>query len=367
MRRRLTLTGILGSVLAGALAAWFLRPARPVHVERVVFAHPDEVVKGDGFMVLADRRIFAVMAFLNAAGYDETVEGKGMHPVRARVRRLVQENLAKSPGKLDAWRRYYKTNPFGTHQYQDLALSYTADFPFRRIRPDGELGYPKTEQRVRDLPERLNDFWVAADLAAVWSEVKADYVTEIKKYDFDLMKRQLAFLWQYLRMRRTDSYVLVNIPSLLEKHHQGLAARYENYYYSVESPGAYSYDLNVHEYLHSVVNPLVKASYDEHRAKLQAYFEAGKGGPLTPTYQDPVIFTYECLVRAVDHRVAVKLRNNRGQARRMERRIAELTRDGLTLTQPFYRLLTDYEKSGKSFDQFLPEMLAKLPEHGQPH
>jgi hypothetical protein len=31
------------------------------------------------------------------------------------------------------------------------------------------------------------------------------------------------------------------------------------------------------------------------------------------------------------------------------------------LTQPFYRLLADYEQSGKRFDEFLPVILARLP------
>jgi hypothetical protein len=54
----------------------------------VSFNHPDEIVKGQGFMVLADRRLFVVMAFLNAVGMDEEFPGKPMHPVRVGVREL---------------------------------------------------------------------------------------------------------------------------------------------------------------------------------------------------------------------------------------------------------------------------------------
>jgi hypothetical protein len=117
--------------------------------------------------------------------------------------------------------------------------------------------------------------------------------------------------------------------------------------------------------LHTIVNPLVKAHYEQHQSKLEKYFVAGKTGSLTQTYQDPVIFTYECLVRALDQRVMIRLDDDPLATRRVEERILRETKNGLTLTQPFYRLLTDYESSGSSFDEFLPTMLERLPEYGR--
>ena len=116
-------------------------PIRNVKVEPVRFAHPDEFVSGQGFMALADRRIFAVMAFTNAMGYDNGGDGRQMHPVRIMVRKLLSDNLAGHPKKVKAWRRYYETRKLANFQYQDYALSLGADWRFRRIRPDSELGY----------------------------------------------------------------------------------------------------------------------------------------------------------------------------------------------------------------------------------
>ncbi len=360
MRRYLPLIGML---LCLFVVGWSLWPANRVQVEAVVFAHPDEMVKGEGFIVLADRRIFAVMAFLNAVGYDEEAKGQKMHPVRVRVRKMVESNLTKSPEKLQAWRKYYKDKRIAGFIYQDFALSLNADYPFRRIRPDDELGYPQTARQLRDFPDVLNNFWVIAELAKVWSEVKPDYIAEIKKYNFETMKHQLSFLWEYLRMKRSDTYILVNIPNLLESHYIGIGARYENYYYSVESPGSHSYALNIHEYLHSIVNPIVKTHYDKYKGKLLDYCKAGKDGWLSKTYQEPTIFTYECLVRALDHRLEVKLEEDPSLKKGYEDRVAFETRNGLTLTQPFYLLLTDFEGSGKSFSEYLPLMLENLPKY----
>jgi len=196
----------------------------------------------------------------------------------------------------------------------------------------------------------------------VWEQVKPDYVAEIKKYDFEKMKRQMDFLWSYLHMPRQDTLTLVNVPNLLDTHFHAIGARYENFYYTVESPGSHAYDLNIHEYLHSVVNGLVKANFAAQKAKLLKYYRVGRNGPLCKSYQYSVGFTWECLVRALDHRLAMLQTNDPTDKKRIEGQVAWETEKGLTLTQPFYNLLAEFEQSEKPFDQFLPTMLEHLPE-----
>jgi hypothetical protein len=329
----------------------------------VRFTHPDEYRQGGGFMVLADRRVFTIMAFLNAAGYDEEIQGKQMYPVRVKVRKMVADNLGKNPDKLQSWQQYYKTRGLATFQYQDYAMSLSADYPFRRIRPDNELGYQWTAERLRDFPNVLNEFWVTAELDKVWSEIKSDYIAEINKYNMEKMNRQMSFLWEYLRMKRQDTFVIVNVPDPLDRYYHAIGAHYENYYYCVESPGAYSYDLNIHEYLHSIVNRIVKAHYDKDSDKLNKYYQAGTNGPMSKTYQEPVTFASECMVRALDDRLHVLLANDPTITKNLESRVADLSAKGLTLTQPFYLLLAEYEKSNKNFEEFFPVMLEKLPEY----
>lgn len=353
---------VLIAGLAAHRAAASRATAAAVQTAPVVFSHPDEMVKGNGFLVLADRRIFAVMAFLNAVGYDHEAEGQTMHPARVQARERVARALTTSPGKLEAWRRLYKSQGLATFQYMDFALSLSAEPPFRRLRADGELTYPKTAKTLADFPEVLNDFWRTADLDHVWSEVKPAYMAEIAKYDPERFKRKLSFTWEYLRMPRSDTYTIVNVPNLLDAHFESIGAHYENYYYSVESPGSTSYDLNVHEYLHSIVNDLVAAAYDANKARITPYYRDGKNGPLAATYQSPVTFTYECLVRALDHRLAVKLSGTPRTERRAAEVVADETAKGLTLTGPFYALLPGYESSGQGFDAYLPTLMSRLPE-----
>lgn len=350
-------------VSALSLAGCSALSDRSIKPEPVSFDHADEIIRGQGFMVLADRRVFAVMAFLNAAGFDEEVAGRQMHPVRARMREMVSANLTAHPKKLEAWRRYYETRRLGTFCYQDFALSLSAEYPFRRIRPDADLGYAFTAERLREFPEILNDFWVTAQLDEVWDDVKDDYLVELRKYDFQKMEQGMAFLWKYLRMERRDTFTIVNVPNLLDRHYHAIGARYENYYYSVEGPGAIGYGLNTHEYLHSIVNGLMQSNYGQQKGKLLKYYKAGRSGELSKSYQHPVTFAYECLVHAIDYRLRVLRTDDAAAREAAEKTVASLSKGGLILTQPFYRLLPEYELSGRAFNQFLPTLLQHLPEY----
>ena len=335
--------------------------ATDIKVEPVRFSYPDEYVGGRGFMALADRRIFAVMVFANAMGYDNEAEGRQMHPVRIKVRKLLSDNLADYPQKVKAWRQYYETRKLAIFQYQNYALSLSADWPFRRIRPDSELGYSITAKRLKDFPAILNDFCLTVKLDEVWDKVKADYIAEIKRYNIDGMQQQMDFLWEYLRMERHDTLMLVNVPNLLDTHYHAIGAQYENYYYTVESPGSHAYSLNIHEYLHSIVNPLVIAATIESDSELFAYYKAGKNKPIVQSYRDPVTFTFECMVRALDHRLRVLQTDDPADKKRAEDRVDQLTDQGLTLTRAFYNMLVDYEQGELSFDQLVPVMLQELP------
>ncbi len=337
-----------------------------VKPEPVSFTHQDEFIKGEGFMVLADRREFAVMAFLNAVGYDDEVKGQQMHPVRLKVRELVAANLAEHPDKVKAWRKYYNKlvrRNMQIYCFQDFALSLSTDYPFKRIRPDKELGYSRTASVLKDFPEVLNDFWETVRLDEVWEQVKPDYIAEIQKYDFEKMQKQMTFLWAYLRMPRRDILTLVNVPNVLDSHYSAIAVRYENYYYTVESPGSHAYSLNIHEYLHSIVNPIVEANYSHYKKKLLKYYKAGKNEPLSKSYQNPACFTWECMVRALDRRISIRFEDDPNWTEIREGQVDYDTKEGLNLTQPFYELLAEYEQSSKPFDQFFPTMLERLPEY----
>lgn len=335
-----------------------------VEVSSVEFSHPDEIVRGEDFFTLADRRIFTVMTFINAMGYDSEWEGKQMHPVRVKVRKIVESRLAKQPKKKRKWQKYYDEKELEVYHYVDFAPSLSSDYPFRRIRPDSELGYPEAQRKLEHFPDILNDFWATVRLEEVWDEVKPEYVAEINKYDFEEMSRQLSFLWGYLKMERDESHMIVNIPNLMGPHYQGFSIQYEKYIYTVENPGSHSYGINIHEYLHKIVGPLVDVHYKHHQNRLRNYYNAGKDSNWVKPYQHPRIFTEECLVRALDNRIKMKMKDE--ATRQIEAEpsmVTQETSNGFNLVRPFYQLMSQFEESSKSFEDFLPVMLETLPEY----
>ena len=335
----------------------------PVQVERVVFSHADEMVRNENFIILADCRVFAVMTSMNACGYDKQFNGIPMHPVRIRVREAIRLKAEAHIDELAEWKEYYRRKGLPNFCYLDYALSLCDDYPFRRIRPDSELGYRVTARRLLDFPDILNKFWETVGLEQIWAQVKPDYLAEIRSYNLSQMARQLAFVWEYLRLERKEHFTFVSIPNLLDTHCHAIGACYENYWYAVENPSAYSYDFNVHEYLHSIINALVDENYKSYRPKLDAYFEAGKDTTIAKSYGSPAGYVSECLVRAIDHRIAVMMTDNPKMVKRRQALVKRRTKDGLLLTEPFYKLLVDFEQSKLDFEKFLPELLEKLPEY----
>jgi len=150
-----------------------------IKIEPVFFSHEDEVIREGDFIVLADRRVFTIMAFMNACGYDEEFKGKQMHPARSRVREIIKGQSASQAEQFRKWEQYYNNVNLRIFHYLDYALSLSADYPFRRIRPDSELGYPFAGGRLADFPDVLNEFWETLDMEKVWAEVKPIYVDEI--------------------------------------------------------------------------------------------------------------------------------------------------------------------------------------------
>jgi len=346
---------LIGALLCGCHS--------PVKVKPATFAYPDEVIRNDAFIALADRRIFAVMAFMNACGFDDEASGTAMHPVRLRVREAIQMKARDHADMFAKWKRYYNRRSLPSYCYMDYALSLSSDYPFHRIRPDHELGYWWPSLLLGNFPKILNEFWEIVELEEIWAQVKPDYLTEIANYDFNKMARELAFVWEYFRFERKDHFIFVSVPNLLDSHNFAIGAHYEDYYYAVESPGSHSDGFNTHEYLHSVINALMDKHYASQRKKLNAYFIAGKDMPIAKDYGQPKAYASECLIRALDRRMSLLMYDTPEAAKHIESMIKRVTHEGLLLTEPFYRLLDEFEKSDLTFEEYLPEMLKALPEY----
>jgi hypothetical protein len=362
-----TLPRLAVPILGASLLAGCVLLAPRVAVEPVTFEHPEELIKGSGpaakYWVLADRRIFAVMAFLNAVGCDDEAPNAQMTPLRLKVRERVASRLSGHPERLREWRRYCDARRRASWQYANFALSLSTDFPFRRIRPNRELTYKVTAWELRDLPKVLNDFWTTAELEGVWEELRPDYAAEIGRYRPARMAEEMEHLWRYLRMPRGDDWIVIHIPDPLQRHFTASANQFEGYFYSIDGPGSNAGGLNVHEYLHPFINNLVHGCYQTQERKLKRYFAAGKHAPISASVQDPKDWVSECLVFALDNRLWARRVSGQQNDDEMRGRVGSLTKSGFTLLGPLYTALADFEKTDLPFDRYLPILLAYLPEY----
>ena len=361
---RLAVVSLCAVLLTGCISLF-----TGVVVEPLTFNHPDEMIRAadnaEEYWIVADRRIFAVMALLNTVGFDEEVSSREMHPIRLKVRRMIAENLTDYPDKLRVWRQYYKKRHRIPCHYINYALSMNSQYPFKRIRPNRELSYAWISWDLAGLAKVLNDFWITAELDHVWAECKDDYINEIKQYNALRMANQRIFLWEYLRMEREDNYTIIHIPNPLDRHYTANANIFEHYFYSVDGPGSNDGGLHIHEYLHTFIDDLVSDNYALQKKKLNKYFGAGKDASISSSYPKLDSWISECLVHALDDRIRVNMRDEPAFQKRIEAKVDSLTQEGYTILKPLYESLSDFEKSNMPFDRYLPIMLEKLPEYSQ--
>jgi hypothetical protein len=358
----LALNRFLFSSAAGLLLAGVIAAVPKINAEEwyVPSSHPNEIRKGRECMVVADRRIFAVMAFINAAGFDDEAKGKTMHPVRVKVRESVTANLQSHSNKLAVWKENYARLKCSNADYIEYAMLLSADHPFKKVGPDSLYYNQEVLRKLGGVADQVNDFWTAARLDEVWNAVKPDYLAEIQKYDITKMSEDLDFVWQYVRMPRREARIMVSVPNLLDRYYSADSMGCGKYFVSVEGPGSHDYRLNVHEYLHEIVNPAVARWREEYSQRLQPYFDRWMKHPAHRGYETVQMYVQECLVKALEARISVKLRpelRNRKNAQ-----VAQDVKNGYELTGVLHESLADSETDQKAFDDFVKVLFERLPQ-----
>jgi hypothetical protein len=346
-------TGSSPALDAGQIRARQFAPAS-------ISAHADEIRQVPGFIALADRRLFAVMAFLNASGYDDEKPGTEMPALRVKVRRLLAQNLKGGPEKLEGWRRQYAGNAQALvwlPAYQDYSLRLSPDYPFRPV-------FPIPHQRLKRFHEVLNDFWRTARVGEIWRAVKLEYLDEVRAYELERMQSEVDALWAYLRMSRSDAFTFVIVPNPLCESWTAQAVHLGAYYYIVNGPRV-GRSLNTHEYLHSIVEPIVKVSLRSRNPTVEGYFQASKGK--TKYYGTVQNFTSECVIRAVTARLAFKRDQTPERRAAVERQIDSLMDGGFLLLRPFYEALGGFEADALPFREFVPKLLDGIPTYRPRH
>ncbi len=290
-----------------------------------------------------DIRLFAVMAALNAAGFDYEAPGKKMLWVRRSIRQELQALDPELATKLRAFYTEHRTSLAPEKQqapYISLALFLSGPPDFQLAVE--EKGLPGNVLRVRGFENLVRDFYQKANIENLWQRYQKDYLEELKAYR-DVLKKAIQQTLQYFRIPARialDRHMIVS-PDLLNIQDVVNARNFKRVYYITIGPSQdpfNSYPQLQHEYLHSLIDPLIE-KFETRLRKHQGLLELALRQPQFKTkYQNQFsLIVTESLIESI----LLRLHSPRD----LKRKMAELFRQGLIFVLYFHQQLLSYEQA----------------------
>lgn len=218
-----------------------------------IYVSPEEMKQGievlkSKVIFENDIRTFTLYAFMNYTGYDDENNMKGF----GEVRKLVREELASKNLQLSS-PRYYVDKNISYSKYKN-ALKVMGAAP--DFKPIGTI----ENTSLRDLPQKLKEFYLEADIENMYKKYKPYYDAELEKYK-EVCFPAIVRINKYLKVKNEQIpsfYIEVN---LLDAYERGSGLGTKDLYRGkgVVITG-YSYTPNVmnivHEYLHGIITPI---------------------------------------------------------------------------------------------------------------
>jgi tetratricopeptide (TPR) repeat protein len=295
---------------------------------------------------------FAILAALNAAGYDEGIDS----PSNSSLRQLVRDYLSKQQmtvlPELRSFVREHRPRGGSSElsQYLSFALVNAGAPRFEPARPD--LPMPPDAAPLYELSPLLAAFYVEAHLDQLWQQVKPycrGIVAEYQEPVADMILQSNAYLrnpsGNYLGRRFQILIEPLAAPNQVQLRY------YIDDYFAVITPHAEPPIQEIrHAYLRYLLDPLGVKFADEIAGK-KSLFEYAQIAPALPELykSDFNLMATECLIKAVESRMD----HNPAAA-------DQAMREGFVLTPAFAEQLAVYEKQDVALRLFLPDMLEKI-------
>lgn len=324
-------------------------------------------VSGEGFKIAPDVRIFTLYALLNGVGGYDAEHGEQMTPARQALRADLAERLAGVPeSDVARWRKFIDDHGLNTYAYLMYTLALGAPPEFPPVLAESAITEMGIMRRYHGLEQVLGEFYAATALEELYlNDYQERMADEVGLYDPQRIAGQIEAMYGYLRIADEDrpEVQVTILPNPYESHYMAYAIIYAGQLNIVEGAGSNDYGLNVHEHLHLLVNPVVEAQIKGLESKFKPLMEANREAAyVAGSYEDTVTYVYECLVRAVDYRIALHLAGDSlATEARLQRIMADETRGGLVLVEPFYAALAAYENDPRmTFEAFVAQALAEI-------
>jgi tetratricopeptide (TPR) repeat protein len=316
-------------------------------------ASPPQRVEGlVNMRFLPDARVFAVMAAINAGGFDLDDQRMADNPVRKRVRERLNGMDPDLRGRLA---RFYSAH-FGDQQlkYVSYALLLTGPPEFALTLTPDEL--PVEAAPLLGFETLVRELWAKGGAQRLWDEVGPAYAAEAESYR-PLIRQMILETLRYLR---TDPRVSLDrrvtfIPDLLNAFGVVNARNVGDDYFVVVGPSTKDSKLVAsvrHEYLHFLLDPLV-AKYHILLPDGAPFLKKLEGmqGAESPFKDNFALMLRESLIHAVEER----LRKQEAAARSAA--IVEDYDKGLILVPYFDERFADFETGSSSIVEAIGGML----------
>jgi tetratricopeptide (TPR) repeat protein len=324
----------------------------------LVHTTPGRAQQAANVSLEANEQLFAVLAALNAAGYDTGLGMDTGNPVRQEVRGILAKKNIPVLGDLKKFyeeHRIAEDSGANLGQYISLALLLDSPPNFALTVPQSDL--PPDANRVVGFVPLLRKFYEQANLLAVWSSVRQQYEAEINRYSTPV-RRSVELTDAYLRLP-SGAYLgrkyFISL-SLLGGPEQVHARIYGLNYYLVATPSRETkIDEIRHQYLHFLLDPMA-AKYSAEVHRKESLLQVARGAPrLAQDFKDDFsLLLTECLIRATE------LRMDKAPKSVAEAKVKELTEEGLILTPYFYTALAEYEQQEASMNVYYRGMIEAM-------
>ncbi len=293
-----------------------------------------------------DIRLFAVMASLNAAGFDHETAGREMSDVRLQVRRQLE---GLDPELVARLKLFYDQHLAETVQdqpqaaYTSLALLLSGPPDFKLEADQATL--PEDARQVQGFEKLVSEVFQKAGLAELWELHRTRYEGELRAYQ-PILRDVVQATLRYFRIpaRIVLDRQIILTADLLDVKDIVNARNLEKTYYIVVGPSDAPENNGrqlEHEYLHFLIDPLI-TKYSSSLQRHDALLSLAQRQPLIRReYQNRLLLVIaESLIESLQLRMHPLESADANQAQ-----LAKLFRQGLVLAPYFQRGLESYEKS----------------------
>jgi tetratricopeptide (TPR) repeat protein len=293
--------------------------------------------------------LFAVLAAVNAAGYDTEIDSPTNNPLRKSLRDHLKTRTLPS---LPALRRYVRDHHLANAsddlgQYVSFALLSKGAPDFGPAMPN--FPPPGDVDRLHDFAPLVASFYQEADVAKLWELSQPAYDAALGEYT-DGIARATQSVNAYLRNGQNPQtkgrfQVFVDLMGAPNQVH---ARVYLDEYFVVITPSAEPrIDEVRHHYLLFWGDGL-RFKYGAELSKLKALGDYALASPiLGPEYREDFLsLATECFIRAVDARIT-----------RQPAAVTQAMREGFVLAPAFADLLPKYEAQADAMRDYFPALV----------